>query len=122
MAYGRRWKPSKAAAREFAETMKEIEDFCLENHISQSYRGDSYYFSLGGKNYRVSNHSVEASNRAAYNDFGEMTRELYHEDGREDDVIYIHASKTRIMEIYNDLKAGYTLDGRGKRVDESEVI
>lgn len=29
--------------------------------------------------------------------------------------VYIHAGKTRIIEIYNDLKAGYQLDGRGNR-------
>ena len=27
----------------------------------------------------------------------------------------IHAGKARIMEIYNDLAAGYELDGRGNR-------
>ena len=37
----------------------------------------------------------------------------YHEDGRRDDTIYIHASKTRIIEIYNNLKDGKKLDGRG---------
>lgn len=115
MAYGRKWKPSKTAAREFAQTMKEIEDFCIENGIQQSLRGDSYYFAINGQEYRVSNHSVESSNRAAYSDLGQ-TRELYHPNGREDNVIYIHASKTRIREIYNDLVAGYQLDGRGNRV------
>ena len=44
-----------------------------------------------------------------------QTRELYHPEGREADVVYIHASKTRIMEIYNDLKAGHKLDGKGRR-------
>lgn len=112
--YGRRWKPSKTKAREFAQTMREIDDFCLEKGISQSSRGDSYYFTINGKKYRVSNHSVEASNRGAYRD-GVKVRELYHEEGREEDTTYIHASKTRIMEIYNDLINGYELDGRGNR-------
>lgn len=44
-------------------------------------------------------------------------RELYHQDGREDNTVYIHASKTRIIEIYNDIVAGYKLDGRGNRKD-----
>lgn len=33
----------------------------------------------------------------------------------EEDTVYIHASKTRIIQIYNDLKDGYELDGRGNR-------
>ena len=110
-----RFKPSKTAAKEFAVKMQEIEAFCIKNGISQSFNGDSYYFSINGKQYRVSNHSVEASNKAAYDFTGEKKRELYHAEGRKDNTIYIHASKTRIIEIYNDLKAGYELDGRGYR-------
>lgn len=113
MAYGKKWKPSKTAAREFAKQMNEIDDFCSANGISQSRSSDSYYFEINGQKYRVSNHSVEASNRHAYNWQGEQVRERYHNDGRKDDVIYIHASKTRIIEIYENLKAGKTLDGFG---------
>lgn len=115
MAYGRRWKPSRSAARAFAQTMDEISDFCIDNGIHQSANGDSYYFEVNNQKYRVSNHSVEASNRAAYSELYGQTRALYHPDGRENDVIYIHASKTRIREIYNDLLAGYKLDGKGNR-------
>lgn len=32
---------------------------------------------------------------------------------RRDDTIYIHASKTRVKEIYQNLEAGKVLDGRG---------
>lgn len=113
--YQYRWKPSKSAAREFAKQMQEIDDFCAENGISASYSKDSYYFTVGGVHYRVSNHSVEASNRAAYKD-GERVRALYHEGSRESDTVYIHASKTRIIDIYTNLKAGYKLDGRGYRI------
>ena len=113
--YQYRWKPSKSAAREFAKQMQDIETFCAENGIQQSATGNSYYFIINGKHYRVSNHSVEASNRAAYKD-GEQVRALYHEGGRETDTVYIHASKTRIIDIYNNLKAGYKLDGRGYRI------
>jgi hypothetical protein len=96
--------------------MDEIADFCRENGIQQSYNGDSYYFKLNGIQYRVSNHSVEASNAAAFDTItGEQRRDVYHRDGRESNTVYIHASKTRIIEIYNDLKAGYDLDGRGNR-------
>lgn len=111
--YYKKWKPSKTAAREFATKMNEIDDFCRENGISQSASGDSYCFSVDGQNYRISNHSVEESNRHAYNDQGEKMRELYHEGGRREDTIYIHASKTRIIEIYTAIKAGKILDGRG---------
>ena len=112
----KRWKPSKSAAQDFAAKMKEIDAFCDTHDISSSLSDDSYYFSINGQNYRVSNHSVEASNAAAFDDTtGEQRREVYHEGGRRDDTIYIHASKTRIMDIYNDLTAGYKLDGRGRR-------
>lgn len=98
----RKWKPSKAEAKQFAEAMREIDAFCAKNHIVQSTRGDSYYFAVHGQKYRVSNHSVESS--------------PYHPDGRASDVVYIHASKTRIIQIYNDLMAGTTLDGRGNPI------
>ena len=113
-----KWKPSKAKARQFAETMNEIRQFCLDNNIEHSNTMDSYYFTLNGKAYRISNHSVEASNARAYDDLtGEQIREEYHKGGRDKDTVYIHASKTRIMEIYSDLKSGYELDGNGNRKD-----
>ncbi len=95
--------------------MQKIGAFCAENGIHSSLSFDSYYFTLNGVKYRVSNHSVEASNREAFDELTGQKRELYHQNGREDDVVYIHASKTRIIEIYNDLAAGYELDGRGNR-------
>lgn len=95
-----KYKPSKTKAREFAMTMSEIDDFCYRNGITKSRTSDSYYFIIKGRSYRVSNHSVESS--------------PYH-DGRDKDVTYIHAGKTRIIDIYNDLVAGYVLDGRGNR-------
>lgn len=113
--YTRRWRPSKTAKAEFARKMDEIDDFVAKNGIDQSSNGDSYYFDIDGRNYRVSNHSVEASNRGAYDQFGNQKRMLYHPGGRDEDTTYIHASKTRIMDIYNDLKAGWKLDGRGNR-------
>lgn len=115
MAYGRKWKPSKSAAREFAAKMDEIGAFCAEHGIDASRSADSYYFTVNGKSYRVSNHSVEASNARTHNELGEKLRDSYHPGGRNDDVVYIHASKTRIIDIYNDLAAGYELDGRGYR-------
>lgn len=45
-------------------------------------------------------------------------RDLYHETERKDDTVYIHAGKTRIIEIYNDLKAVYRLNGKGHKIKE----
>ncbi len=115
MAYGRKWRPSKTAARQFAQEMDEIQAFCDEHGIGYSGSMDSYYFDVGGQAYRVSNHSVESSNAHAYNWAGEKVRDVYHPEGREADTIYIHAGKTRIREIYSDICAGYDLDGRGNR-------
>ena len=123
MGFGYRYKPSKTKIRDYAEKMDRIDDFCRENNISKSANSDSYYFEINGQKYRVSNHSVESSNRGAYEEgTHEQIRELYHPEGREKDTIYIHAGKTRIMEIYENLKAGKELDGRGnvKERDEYE--
>ena len=51
----RKWTPSKTARREFAAKMDTITDFCQKNGIDQSR--DSYYFTIDGQAYRVSNHS-----------------------------------------------------------------
>jgi len=110
-----KWRPSKNAAREYAAKMNEIKNFCLANKIETTFAGDSYYFTIDGQEYRVSNHSVEASNSKRYDIFNNELREAYHPEGREKSIIYIHAGKTRIMDIYNNLKAGYKLDGRGNR-------
>lgn len=116
MSFKRKWKPSKTAAKAFAQKMAEIEQFCHDNGIHQSRTGDSYYFYMNGKQYRVSNHSVEASNSRAYDALGNQVREKYHADERNAETVYIHASKTRIIEIYTDLMNGWKLDGHGNRV------
>lgn len=111
------YKPSRAKRTQFAKEMKEIEDFYTKNDIIASRNNDSYYFTLNDINYRVSNHTIEASNKAAFDiDTGIYKRDLYHETKRKDNTVYIHAGKTRIIEIYNDLKAGYKLDGKGYRI------
>lgn len=112
--FRRRWTPSITASHEFAKKMQEIDTFCAMHGIDRSESSDSYYFTINGQRYRVSNHSVEASDAAAYGPLGEKIREPYH-NGRDPGTKYIHASKTRIMDIYNDLLAGYELDGRGNR-------
>ncbi len=112
----RKWTPSKKAKKEFAEKMKEIDNFCAEHGIHASHTNDSYYFTINGVNYRVSNHSIEASNKAAFNEAsGTKRRPLYHNEERNTNTVYIHAGKSRIIEIYNDLIAGFELDGKGNR-------
>lgn len=109
-----RWKPSRTKAREFAKKMEEIDQFCAENHISQSSSSDSYYFTIGDQMYRVSNHSVESS---TYTDvFGDSYH--YHGDSQQyrHDVYCIMASKTRIIEIYNRIKNGIKVDHRGNPI------
>lgn len=95
----------------FAKKMAEIEIFCKENGIYQSRSGDSYYFTIKGTNYRVSNHTSAASDARAFNERGEQVRDFYHSGN--DNRIEILASKTRIIEIYNNLLAGKILDKRG---------
>lgn len=117
--YRKKWQPSRAKAREFAEKMQEIEEFCAKHAISASRTSDSYYFTVRGINYRVSNHTVEASNRKAFDDLtGAQLRQVYHEGGRDPETVYITAGKTRIIEIYNDIVAGYQLDKRGNRIED----
>lgn len=74
---------------------------------------DSYYFSINGEDYRVSNHTVAQSNRKAYNSLGVKVREEYHDPDEYDRQHEITASKTRIIEIYEALKAGKKIDKRG---------
>ena len=114
--YRRKWKPSRTKAQDFKNKMQEIDEYCAENGITQSRNSDSYYFTHNGIEYRVSNHSVEASNAGAYT-AGMQTRELYHPEGRKD-LVCIHASKTRIIEIHKDILAGHVLDGKGNRKKE----
>ena len=113
MAY--KYRPSAADRAAYGAKMAEIDQFCKDHEISASLRGDSYYFRLNGVDYRISNHTIEASNRGAFDDFGNQIRELYH-DGGEADTVCITAGKTRIIDIYNDLAAGYKLDRRGNRI------
>lgn len=120
MGFKFKWKPSKTQKREFAKTMNEIDEFCEQNHITASKNNDSYYFTLHGTEYRVSNHSIEKSNSKAFDSEGNQIREKYHPDTRDKKVVYIHAGKTRLIEIYTNLKKGLKLDGRGNRVFEME--
>lgn len=117
--YGRKWKPSKKAKEEFKEKMNAIELF-LSNHldVNASSSRDSFYFSFENKNYRISNHSIESSNARAYSRLtDEQVREKYHDDRRNENTQYIHASKTRIIEIYNAITSGKKVDGHGNVIE-----
>ena len=98
-----KWKPNKAKKENFKQKMDEIERFCEAHGISSSISMDSFYFTINGQNYRVSNHSVESSPH-------------WHPFGRLGDVTYIHASKTRLIEIYTALMDGKKLNGNGQVV------
>ena len=113
-----RYKPTRKEVEEFKNKMNEVEEF-LDKHpnVSASLSRDSFYFELNGQHYRVSNHSIEASNARAYDKWThEQIREKYHDDNRDKDTFYIHASKTRIIEIYNAIASGMKVNGRGQIV------
>lgn len=102
--------------------LAEIREFCDAHNIRYSRNQDSYYFTINGVRYRVSNHTVEASNKADYRRDGSQRRALYHPDGREKGVVYIHASHFRIPQIYMDLRMGRKLDGRGRGKPRERII
>jgi hypothetical protein len=62
------YRTSKAAREAFGAQMREIEAYCRKNDIHQSLKSDSYYFKVAGQAYRVSNHSVEISDRGMWNE------------------------------------------------------
>jgi len=100
-----RYRPSKTAKREFAKKMEDIDAFCSKNQIYSSKNNNSYYFEIKGKKYRVSNHSVESRKEWDIVN-GEVMLVPKKDNKRSSDTTYIHASKTRIKEIYNNLQAG----------------
>ena len=110
----RSWRPREDARKEFAQKMRKIDEFCAANNIShvQSVSGDSYTFQIDGQAYRVANHRVDTSGNRTYNVLGEQIQHN-HQEQAPTDIIHIHASKTRIVDIYNNLKAGLELDRRG---------
>lgn len=116
--FGSKWTPNNKEREEFKNKMNEIEKFLDEHRdISASVSRDSFYFVINETCYRVSNHSIEASNKRAYDrNTGEQIREKYHDDERDKETRYIHASKTRIIDIYNAIASGKKVNGRGQIV------
>lgn len=107
------YKPSKTEAVEFANKMKEISEYCIHNGIDSSISKDSYYFSVNGTRYRISNHTIAKSNKEAFRD-GIKMRDEYHPEGEEEDTVYITASKTRLIEIHKAILDGKALNRRGR--------
>ena len=85
------WKPNKRRKKEFYETMCKIDEFCRKNRILQSKGSDTYYFTIGDASYVVGNRKRSVPQ----------------------DAVFILASKTRIIEIYENLVQGKQLDYRG---------
>ena len=114
---------SNEEKRDFAIKMKEITRFCLKNNIQIGTNHNSYTFSLNGKNYIVSNFGTD--------DFKKYIAKLANQGVKEaarylqileKEIISIQASKLRIMEIYNDLKAGKQLDKNGREILKTNEI
>lgn len=114
---------SNEEKRDFAIKMKEITKFCLKNNINIGTNHNSYTFSLNGKNYIVSNFGTD--------DFKKYITKLANQGVKEavrylqileKEIISIQASKLRIMEIYNDLKAGKQLDKNGREIMKTNEI
>ena len=109
---------SNEEKRDFAIKMKEITKFCLKNNIQIGTNHNSYTFSLNGKNYIVSNFKKYIA-KLANQGVKEAARYLQI---LEKEIISIQASKLRIMEIYNDLKAGKQLDKNGREIMKTNEI
>lgn len=85
---------SYAKIKAYKDKIKEIDAFCKENEISVSGNYSCYEFELDGQRYVVAN-------------------DKYY---KKPNAIFFYAGKTRIIEIYNDLKNGYKLDKRAFRI------
>lgn len=90
---------------------EDVRRFCRANGIRMSDSG-SYYFELYGQRYRVSDHSVEESNRGAYDKRGYQRRRLYHPNGREADTIYILSNDIEF--VYLNLRNGNRVSSNGR--------
>lgn len=97
--------------RNFAIKMKQIIKFCMANKIYMAANYNSYSFWLNDKRYLVTNYNFDDYKKylKKLSSQGFSLAAMYLkmlENEYDDNVIRIQASKLRIMEIYNDLKAG----------------
>lgn len=104
--------------RNYVERLEALDAFCEEHDIMCNVHRDSFYFELNGKRYRVSNHSIKANWERAYSGMRDDLKPLYHPNGYDKSIIYIHAGKFRVPQIYEDIRAGYDLNLRGYRKKE----
>ena len=101
---------------EFVPKIDEIDEFCSKNGILHYPWDDSYFFTVNGKECRVCDYTKFFPSHNNY-DFNckklPPDRLFYGKRGEYD--VDIIAGRTRLVQIYNDLKAGYDLDRRGFR-------
>lgn len=90
-------KSPRTQIKSFLDTIDEIDNFCVENSIKTNKSRDNYFFNIGEQKYHISDRPVEI------NDI----------DGIQESTIHIIAGKTRLINIYNNLKDGILLDSRG---------
>ena len=101
---------------EFMPKIDEIDEFCSKNGILHYPWDDSYFFTVNGKKCRVRDYTKFFPIHNNYDFDGEKLppdRLFYGKRGEYD--VDIIAGRTRLIQIYNDLKAGYDLDRRGFR-------
>ena len=104
LADGRWFVNTRRRQRRLREQVHpQLQAFCMEHDIAHSHCYQSFYFTLGGQKFRLSNHSVELAN------YGCSLMQLppAHPEGREADVIYIHAPKEQLIPIYTQLAREY---------------
>ena len=80
----------------------DIDEFCRKNGIRQSKAGDSFYFRIDGKSYRISNHTEQYSNMCSRDLKGRKIRNCYH--GRGSRTTTILAQRSEVKRIYEKLR------------------
>ncbi len=83
---------------EFIDFLQEVEEYCYRNNIVSCT--PSYYFTVRGKRYRVSNHSLSERN-------------VKHKSKGAKDCYSIVASAFDLIPIHKALLAGKKVDVRG---------
>lgn len=81
----------------------DIDEFCRKNGIRQSKAGDSFYFRIDGKSYRISNHTEQYSNMCSRDLKGRKIRNCYHGKGSRTTTIL--AQRSEVKRIYERLKS-----------------
>ena len=81
-----------------------LDDFCRQNGIRQSKSGNSFYFRLNGKSYRVSDHTEQYSNVCSRDLKGRKIRKCYH--GKTSRTNTILAQRSEVKRIYEEIKYG----------------